>query len=329
VRTLAALALRTAKHRLGKVAWILGSRRQSPQNTIFITGSPRSGTTWLLEILETIPRTRRIYEPFGPPFPCADVGWRPYRHEEEEYPCLERYVRGLLTGSARGLPRIGPHSHTLLRQAVERTFPRQTVIKSVRAQRLLPWLARRFDLPMVLLIRHPLSVVSSQLRYPFEVTPKGAHPVVCERLAAEYPHLAEIVDSLSYPEQKLAASWAFDYLVPLSRWKSCNGVLLLGWEDLVNDPQTMLGQLEGHCGVSFPQEVFTQLATASATTRGCDTLGHVEVRVRSWERRLSSHQISRIMDVVRQFGISVYNEDSATPLLDDYVSSPVRKLTNG
>src|SRR5262249_51250275 len=135
----------------------LGRLRLFPydiRQTIVITGSPRSGTTWLAELLGTIPRSAMLWEPL---FPDADpelrrIGFaeRTYIPPHCEQPAMEAYLRRALTG--RALNRWTLQRTNLL--DVYRV--RRWIVKFVRANMLLPWLVRRFPVHRpLLLIRHP------------------------------------------------------------------------------------------------------------------------------------------------------------------------------
>jgi hypothetical protein len=54
--------IRSAKHALFRGAGRLAAC--DPSDTIVVVGSPRSGTTWLLELLRALPGYKAINEPF-------------------------------------------------------------------------------------------------------------------------------------------------------------------------------------------------------------------------------------------------------------------------
>jgi len=57
--------------------WILSHKRVETSASVFLVGTPRSGTTWITEIIESLGNYRVIFEPFHTGF----------------YPIAERFLR--------------------------------------------------------------------------------------------------------------------------------------------------------------------------------------------------------------------------------------------
>ena len=81
---------------------IFNNKKFDIKDTIVITGSPRSGTTWLMEILRVIPRYTCLYEPFNPIFfpGSFETGFRSrtYLHPDEDWQKGEEYLQKIFTG---------------------------------------------------------------------------------------------------------------------------------------------------------------------------------------------------------------------------------------
>ena len=144
----------------------LGRLRPLPydiRQTIVIAGSPRSGTTWLAELLNTIPRSAILWEPLfldaDPQLPKIGFGWRTYVPPDRDRPEMEAYLRRVLTGRV-----LNPW--TLQRTSLRDVYRvKRWIVKFVRANMLLPWLTLRFPTRRpLLLVRHPCAVVASQIR---------------------------------------------------------------------------------------------------------------------------------------------------------------------
>lgn len=125
--------------------------------TLFVSGTARSGTTWLADILARATRSRLMFEPLAPQavpagvqiplFPCPRPG--------ERQPALEEHLRRVFDGRIR--------DRWVDKQPVN-CRPRGRLVKSVRASFMLGWLARAFpDLVIVFVTRDPWSVVRSRI----------------------------------------------------------------------------------------------------------------------------------------------------------------------
>ena len=138
-------------------------------DTIVVCGPPRSGTTWLAELLRECPgRYKLLNEP-------PHVGWNSRAREagfdgrtrinrHENRPALEAYVRDALKGNVE----LGPSWHfrheTPIGKLFEHVTHQRLVVKFCRAGRMLHWLADRFPVrQLVVIIRHPCAVIASML----------------------------------------------------------------------------------------------------------------------------------------------------------------------
>lgn len=125
--------------------------------TLLVSGTARSGTTWLAEILARATRSRLMFEPLAPQAVPAgvEVPVFPCLRPDERQPALEAHLRRVFDGRIRD-PWID-------KQPVA-CRPRGRLVKSVRASFMLGWLAGVFpDLVIVFVTRDPWSVVRSRI----------------------------------------------------------------------------------------------------------------------------------------------------------------------
>lgn len=195
---------------------------------------------------------------------------------------------------------------------------RALLVKSVRMNRLLPWIAGRFPLRgIVLLIRHPCAVVASQMVHPgferqFQV------PEMDRRFVDEYlPHLTSFVASLKHEEEIRALTWSLDQYVPL-KLSAPKKWIPLYYERVVTDGLQELERLYSALGLSLSYRVQDMLRVNSreAHTWSPDhTYASVDERLSGWQKRLNQDQIDRVLAVVERVGIRGYGEE-VVPRLD-------------
>lgn len=295
-------------------AWSLGTWLGSSEHTVVLTGSPRSGTSWLLEMIERATGARRIWEPFFQQQQPVDernfgLGSRPYLRPATDRTDLECRLANLFTGhgvspgSATG---ANPYGRVEMGRRL--SCAPATVVKFCRAQRLLPWLLDRFHIPAVLLIRHPLAVVSSQLEHPSwsHDRVEDTHPIMCDRIRRDYPELAAWSEQLDRPEERLAATWTFDYLVSLANWSKIEGLMLVTYESLVQAPVEALTEILAHLGLSG-DAAKSDSRLPSASTRTSSNVAQGRDPLATWRRRLDEGQIRRILAVIERFGFEIYD----------------------
>lgn len=150
---------------------------------VLVAGLPRSGTTWIGEVLGRTAGARYLHEPdnhlvrpdawwakrrLGPYpelDPAADAGDSGRADYERLWaraftggPCSSPLYAGLRILQRAGAPEV---SGRLARRVRSRTTAGPLVVKSVHAARAVEWLADRFNPAVVVVERHPFGVISS------------------------------------------------------------------------------------------------------------------------------------------------------------------------
>jgi hypothetical protein len=147
---------------------LAGSNAQ--RGPILVTGSHRSGTTWVGRILSKAPRARLVHEPFNLKMVSSARSfdpevWYRYIHDgnADQYrdairPTLETlpYHHDL----SRGVPSLRRTIRAKLAFAIRGKRDR-VIYKDPLAFFSAPWLSREFSMIPVVMIRHPAAFVSS------------------------------------------------------------------------------------------------------------------------------------------------------------------------
>lgn len=302
---------------LARFMWFLGTCRGAGARTVAITGAPRSGTTWLLEMIERATGARRIWEPFYIKPSSSSrasnfgLGWRPYLSPDSSEGQLQAFLGEIFSGKADSLgAELGLSAHGRIRFAARMMLASATVVKFVRLQRLLPWMTRRFNVPVVLLVRHPLAVVASQINHPAWKDGAPEHPILCHEIRNNYPELSPFVDQLDTLEERLAATWAFDYFIPFSYYEQLDGVMIVTYTDMVDSAKTVLEAVLEFLGLlDNPAVRRGVLEEPSATTRDDSNVAMGENPLATWRERLDRAKVDRIQRVADRFGLNPYDED--------------------
>ena len=105
------------------------TKRIKQRDSILISGSPRSGTTWLMEILEYIPGYTYTFEPLQANFfpEAYKIGFRgrPYLHPDKEWKELEEYLRKIFTGQI--ISRLPSYGHNI-KMIIDRIFNKKLIV---------------------------------------------------------------------------------------------------------------------------------------------------------------------------------------------------------
>lgn len=304
---------------------IFKSKKFDITDTIVIAGSPRSGTTWLVEILGTIPAYMHLFEPLNPLlFPESfEVGFRSrtYLPRNIDWPQGEKHMEKILTGRIfSNLPkyRLEPKVFT------RRLLGKKLIVKFIMGNRLLPWLAEKFQLRGIfLIIRHPCAVVTSQLNMGF----CGYH-LNSQPFTGIFPNLENIldeaskIDGLDYAllnrlrriktmKEILAAAWCLDNYIPLSLPKPYPWTIVT-YEKLAIDGEKEITRLFNGIGIkNIPRAAFRYLRipSISAPQRESKIGIDPDAQLSKWKKSLSKEQIERILNIVSDFGLDFYTEN--------------------
>ncbi|MDX1382283.1 MAG: sulfotransferase [Thermoanaerobaculia bacterium] len=269
---------------------------------IAVVGMVRCGTTWLAQLLQTLPGAAVLYEPLlartNPEAAKIGVVGEVYRPAAEDWPELEDYLRRVFLGRVK--------SDSLLR--MENDPPREPVtwiVKFAHANRLLPWMARRYpEVRFLWLVRHPCAVVASILP---RRTPAQLAALSSRSIAHLFPEWTGLLSRLETPEEHLAAKWSLNHLVPLAEPKPAWERVT--YERLLRDVKGELGPVLSSWGYEMPPALQGRVDLPSITTTdGTPGFPRRTDRLARWREVLSDGQIRRILAVVEAFGVDVYDE---------------------
>jgi len=315
---------------------ILKNKRFEIKDTILVTGTPRSGTTWLMEMLGAISGYTYIYEPLNPIwFPEAfKTGFksRTYIDPKDEQIAVEEYLRKAFAGKIYSKnPPYQPNIEMIL----HRIFATKLIVKSVNLTRLLPWIAKRYKLKHTFfVVRHPCAVINSQLRtgffgYRSETKPHVNILPTFETIMDEIKdiktlneQLANVVSSIKTKEELLAVVWCLDNLIPLSYPKPYPWTLVI-YEQLIKHSDVEIKRIFDAVGEDIPKSAYSHLNAPSFSTRLDEKkiVKDEDKQLSKWEKHLSKEQIQRIYRVVSQFGFDFYANDKI-PEYDEVKITP-------
>lgn len=244
------------------------------KNWIFVTGAPRSGTTFVGQILSTPIAVDYIHEPFNPGCGIPGIGAR-YSYvrpsldsaEMQRYHAMTRrifsYDFTLKTNvdptDSRGRKLIkalvGSRGPFHLRLAKPNPFHRAAIIKDPTGLFLTEYLYKTFDVKPVILVKHPISLVASFRRVGWQ--PLMAYfknqPYLIEDYFADRPTLFN--DDHGSLVQQVATFWTIAYKVLLEQANSYPDWQVILHEELCEQPVSTLQQLYKAVGLSWSTSI--------------------------------------------------------------------------
>lgn len=302
---------------------------------LFVTGTPRSGTTFTGLILSTPLSVDYIHEPFNPD--CGLPGI------EQEYvytrsglanepdlrakvAAMKSYRFHLRTGYYRRDSRwrraikrvLGGRGPFYLRLAKMNVFRRSVVVKDPKGCLLTGWLGRDCGFRPVVIVRHPAAYVASQLRLGpdmrSELAALAAQPdLVADHFEGDASPLRPASDD---PVVLASTLWSALTRVILAQAASVPSAIVVRHEDLSGEPERHFQALFHSCGLPWTARTarrVRRLTTGQVEARGGRTQDFHRDSARLFEHRLKTltpEQRRQVYDLTSDVAAAHYSRDS-------------------
>jgi len=290
------------------------------KDTIVVAGSPRSGTTWLLELLRTPPGRKALSEPLMYEEARHEHGfsWRTYLEPDAEAPTQRAYLQTILTGQLGISPAWYFEADSRPAQLVEHATRDRLVVKFCRLNRMLHWFCRQFDVRgPVFIVRHPCAVVASMLRHEawddedMRGRSQSEHALHGDTLPDPLRDVfGPVLDRIETRVEVLATMWCLDHYVPLVHHATDTYPwVLVPYERMVTQGREELRRVTEALGVDMTADMRNRLDEPSNSVK--DQLHQeAERQLSKWRRRLSDRQVGEVLSIVREVGLdAAYSRD--------------------
>jgi hypothetical protein len=279
------------------------------RDSILVAGTARSGTTWLGEILSG-KNGRIVFEPFHSKkiHTLKNLSYFTYLNPEENNPLLKAYCQRVFTGMIR---------HPWIDREITNLRPTFRVIKETRVNLFLKWIYNQFpQVPQLLIVRHPCSVVLSRLQLRWATDSDILSFLNQPQLINEF--LAPYLDIIKHADtdvEKHAIIWCVHHLIPMNQFHPCE-LKILYYENLFLHPERELIQIEKHLKRAIFKDTLSILSKPSSTTTSYSAIVTGHDPIINWQKKLSSTEIKKILDTVAAFGLDFLYGDSPYPLTE-------------
>lgn len=325
------------------------SKVEDPRSAMripIISGSGRSGTTWVLDVLAKANDMRTAFEPLHPVVlkKISDYSNR-FIRDGETHDDLKRYLTNIFSGDFRNtwidyrvrpdrlvpsLENISGKDKTraflakwkkLFRQSLmyRRNFGKPVITKFIRANLMYLWLLENFNARIVHIMRHPGAVIESKLRLggddwnPTSEMSRYLQQKPVKTWLSGYMDCDEI-DDLSSAGQ-FALIWCIENCIPMS--VTDDRVLTVHFETLAAHDQSVWEQLVNHLDLAKIPTT-SQLIKPSQQSRPEDKLTTYDFKMTyRWRSSLSGKDLKEIDRVLDCFGVGKYSVDLTQPLAEN------------
>ena len=283
---------------------------------ILVTGTHRSGTTWVGEMLCLSPLAQYVHEPFAPMNHRSWLSSLPtvrYLHQPPgtEGPYAQDLQR-IVELQPRWLPifRRAKNLRDVASLVLQAASAWQTgrrggtaVIKDPFSLLSAEWIQERTDAIPIVLVRHPAGFVSSVKRLQWRLDETW---LLCqsELMAGDLePFRAELADARDLD--------IIDHACLV--WRVLNSVVarlqsdhpdwrVVRYEDLALDPVSEFESLYEYCGLQWDESISDKIATRNSPANPTDvsqsrpggTARNSRVAIWTWRERLTAGEIQRV-----------------------------------
>lgn len=313
----------------------LTNEMAEPRKIVLVTGSHRSGTTWVGKVLASGPRSYYLQEPFNPnnassKLPMTMTYWFQRLRDRDDSVERDAFRRMFdlnipwPSGSLRDFRYIAalPKSTAIaVREKIRARRARFIVMKDPIALLSADWLARNFGALPVVLIRHPAAFVSSiRIKgWYFDFNNLLLQPDVIDEFFPEERETIERTAKCQFQDiiSEGAIQWRLVHKVILKFRSDFADWQFVRHKDISIDPHVQFAALFQKLGIPFTQRVQRYLNTTSRaagtdyiaeSTPESDVARDSAENVRVWKHRLSRAEIERIRAITGEVSTAFYSD---------------------
>lgn len=289
------------------VGYVVGRLRAfSPEDALVILAEPRGGSTWLAQVINTIPDTAVLWEPIAHAraFRRLSFASRQFIPRYADWPAAKSAFDRIFRG------RTVNHCTCRLSSPMSFLDADKLVVKFCRANALAPWITRVFNFHYtpVLLLRHPFAVAASQLRHPAWADQPSQYTIQSGRYRLHHEKHASFLSTLDTKAEMLVATWCLSNLVPLRTPLTDRSWMTVHYEDLLLDPAQEIGRIFDAWDLPVPERALYQASIPSVTTQNpTPRKSGVDRQLTKWRSRFAESEIEGLKRVLDHFEIHVYS----------------------
>lgn len=302
---------------LNRARPLLNLHRPGLLPNVFVASLPRSGSTWLMELIWSQPGFKHCNEPtdLRNPYVRKHLGLSEWHqlYSDRAVDSLHDYFASFCQGH---LGFMNPRPF----QRYYRPFTSRIVFKVIHGcEDRLNWFRDSFNGRIVYLVRHPIAVSLSREGYP--TLPALLNGPYRQHFSSDELRYADKIYRSGTKLEHGILSWCMQTAIPLRQ--AADDWVVASYEQLILEPEPIIHRLSATLQLPEPQRMLDQLATPSRSVRKSDgstkKLLDAEHSMRAqrlvekWRDRVSDDEERRAMDILRWFEIDIYQSGDTLP----------------
>jgi hypothetical protein len=273
------------------------------RNTVLLTGTGRSGTTWVEDIINYRNTYRIIFEPFYPQkinF-LSNFSYRQYLRVDSYHYDYAIPIKRILSGKFR---------NSWVDRYNNKFVVKKRLIKDIRSHFFIKWIKVYFpEIPQIFLIRHPCAVANSKLNLKWKSHVSDL--ISQDELVNDYlhPFIEDIIriNNKGTDFDKHILQWCIENYVPLRQFLP-EEILILFYESICMHPEFNIKSILGHINEEYNPSALKMLNKPSALSRDCSPIRSGNDIICTWRNYITPDQAKSAFNICKIFGLhQIYN----------------------
>lgn len=297
------------------IKMILFFKKFKVKESVLIFSEPRSGSTWLLELLNNTTDSIINFEPLhhNNGVVPKDFNWgnRVFLEKNDQRNIYIEFMKDVLE--------LKYYS----KWTIERNYDFLKIIKSkfvltkfVQGNLLLPWITNRinFKYKPIHLLRHPVAVALSQVKMFESRNMLGAPTSIKNRI---FQNHRDYLKGLATPLERQVATWCITngYILKSkgvnSKW------LTIYYEDIIMQTNEELHKVLRSYNLDYNFKLnLTEIRKPSTTTFKNGLKKEPTLQIEKFLREIDNQELIKIQKILDYFEITCYSAFSANPIKD-------------
>lgn len=301
---------------------------QKMKEHIILFGVPRSGTTWLSQILTSTNELQLVHEPDNEPISFLGYHYKtnlprfPYLKKEDKNSnyaklfeialnynikdsaslensfCFRIYNKStqkiqnsLATNKTGSIKRL-PFSNLVVKLLQRGRNDHRKLLKSVHSVLAIPFLYEQFKIKPIIIIRNPLSIFSSYLK--LEMADMNRELFLMKDLLSNFQIS---LGNFSSDNNNLLAGLqlAIFYKVIENYINENKEIILIQYEDILLNPFDKTKELCRQLSITYTDEMQDFIQSRMKPGKGYQTFRDPKDQLDIWKKRLSKKQVEEFM----------------------------------
>lgn len=291
---------------------------------ILVTGSHRSGSTWIGRVIAASPGVNYIHEPFNIHVHRNDTIFKywfeyvPRRPDASQQDAKDYISKYLHINFSDGLKKIFEAGNLNKRYSILKEFSKQKIsnrqlIKDPIAVMSAEWMAKEFDLDAVVISRHPAAFAASLKvkNWAFDFN----HFLKQDDLMKDYlyPFREDMEAQVKKPgdiiDQAILLWNCIYHVVQVYQEKYSSQWIFVRHEDLSTNPVEEFHKLFKQLGLVWNRKVEKFIFSSTQVVQSSEYHLSAKENIFSWKKRLTPSEISRIKEGTGEIAKYFYSEE--------------------